>query len=222
MRKANFGYSSSWHAGKRLMAAISLSAVLSAVPPPAGAQVVNSTKNPNQIAILHSYGANQTTAFAVGKLPGGVAFDGANIWVSNHGSTTVTKLRASDGATLGTFAVGFSVGFLPGGLAFDGANILVANTGQLCCKQGHTVTKLRASDGRNLGTFAVGTQPNGLTFDGANMWVANFSTFTVTKLRASDGTNLGTFTVGTTPMGVAFDGANIWVTNNGDNTVSKL
>ena len=53
MRKANFGYSFRWHAGKRLMAVISLSAVLSAVPPPAGAQVVNSTKNPNQIAILH-------------------------------------------------------------------------------------------------------------------------------------------------------------------------
>ena len=38
--------------------------------------------------------------------PSGVAFDGANIWVANNGSDNVTKLRASDGATLGTFTVG--------------------------------------------------------------------------------------------------------------------
>src|SRR4029077_19687998 len=103
MRKANFGYSFSCRASKRLMAVISLSAVLSAVPPPAGAQVVNSTKNPNQIAILHWYGANRTTQFSVGSYPIGVAFDGSNIWVANSGSNTVTKLRASDGTTLGTF-----------------------------------------------------------------------------------------------------------------------
>ena len=38
----------------------------------------------------------------------GVAFDGANIWVANGGSNTVTKLRASDGALQGTFSVGSS------------------------------------------------------------------------------------------------------------------
>jgi DNA-binding beta-propeller fold protein YncE len=35
----------------------------------------------------------------------------------------VTKLRASDGANLGTFAVGDA----PFGVAFDGVNIWVAN-----------------------------------------------------------------------------------------------
>jgi hypothetical protein len=29
-----------------------------------------------------------------------VAFDGANIWVANHCSFNVTKLRASDGSVL--------------------------------------------------------------------------------------------------------------------------
>jgi DNA-binding beta-propeller fold protein YncE len=37
----------------------------------------------------------------------------------------VTKLRASDGANLGTFPVGA----VPTGVAFDGANIWVANYG---------------------------------------------------------------------------------------------
>jgi DNA-binding beta-propeller fold protein YncE len=61
--------------------------------------------------------------FAVGSDPYGVACDGANIWVANGTADTVTKLRASDGATLGTFPVGS----LPRAVAFDGANIWVTN-----------------------------------------------------------------------------------------------
>ena len=43
-----------------------------------------------------------------GRSPVGVAFDGANIWVANNGSNTVTKLRASDGTVLGHFRRGNS------------------------------------------------------------------------------------------------------------------
>src|SRR5207247_8331811 len=75
--------------------------------------------------------------FAVGVVPRGVAFDGASVWVANSQSNSVTKLRASDGANLGTFPVGTQ----PFGVAFDGANIWVANLGS------NTVTKLRARDG---------------------------------------------------------------------------
>ena len=57
------------------------------------------------------------------SFPAGVAFDGINIWVANQGDNTVSKLRASDGAPLGTF----TVGTFPYGIAFDGANIWVAN-----------------------------------------------------------------------------------------------
>jgi DNA-binding beta-propeller fold protein YncE len=52
-----------------------------------------------------------------------VAFDGANIWVANRTSNNLTKLRASDGAVLGAYAIGIN----PGYVAFDGANIWVAN-----------------------------------------------------------------------------------------------
>src|SRR5258708_37353821 len=62
--------------------------------------------NPNQIAILRWYRANQTARFAVGNGPGQVAFDGSNIWVTNSSSNTVTKLQASDGTVLGNFAAG--------------------------------------------------------------------------------------------------------------------
>ena len=99
--------------------------------------------NPLKIALLKWYPANKTTSFKVGKQPLGVAFDGANIWVTNNDDATVSKLRASDGADLGTF----NVGGAPMGVAFDGANIWVANSFD------NTVTKLRASDGTTLGTF---------------------------------------------------------------------
>jgi hypothetical protein len=151
--------------------------------------------------------------FAVGSSPGGAAFDGANIWVVNTQSSSVTKLRASDGAELSTTS---GVGCVPTWAVFDGANIWVSNS--QCSK----VTKIRASDGTVLATYAVGDHPEGLAFDGANIWVANSRSNSVTKLRASDGTVLGTFPVGTFPEQVAFDGTNIWVTNDTSGTVTKL
>jgi len=151
-------------------------------------------------------------SFNVGTSPRGMAFDGSNIWVANGGENTVTKLRASDGACVGTCT--FSVGTTPNFLAFDGANIWVANSGS------NNVTKLRASDGANLGTFTVGTFPFGITYDGANIWVTNANSNTVTKLRASDGSNQGSFPV-VSPGPIVFDGANLWILR-GTSGVTKL
>jgi DNA-binding beta-propeller fold protein YncE len=152
--------------GLLLMAALGVS--LGAAPVYGKAPLLPNTL---QLVILHWYPAGQAANFPVGNIPVGLAFDGANIWVSNLGSDTVTRLRASDGTNLGTFAVGGK----PWGLAFDGANIWVANLNS------NTVTKLQASDGTNLGTFAVGTYPEGMAFDGANIWVANKLSNTVSK-----------------------------------------
>jgi len=129
--------------------------------------------NLTQIALLRWYEANESgTTFNVGNYPRSVAFDGANIWVTNYYSNTVTKLRASDGDVQGTFNVGSN----PYGVAFDGANIWVANYGS------DTVTKLRASDGDLQGTFNVGSSSAHVAFDGANIWVANHLGHTVSKL----------------------------------------
>ena len=58
------------------------------------------------VAALAPAVAPQSGAFAVGKGPEGLAFDGASVWVTNQFSNSVTKLRASDGALIGTYAVG--------------------------------------------------------------------------------------------------------------------
>jgi hypothetical protein len=176
--------------------------------PPIG--VTTSTQNPLQVAILHWYDANLTTQFTTGTAPNGVAFDGSSIWVANNGSNNVTKLRASDGAALGTFAAGT----FPAGVVFDGTNIWVANNGS------NNLTKMSTS-GTVLGTFAVGINPAGIAFDGTNIWVGNFGSNNVTKLSLS-GTVLGTFPAGSGPSGVAYDGGNIWVTDFQGGTVTKL
>ena len=189
-----------------------------------GANITNNTINasalasdtfPNQrnLKLLSQLRWDRLTQrVAVGTGPNGVAFDGENIWVTNHFSNSVTKLRASDGEIQGTFKVGIR----PRGVAFDGENIWVANT------DSNNVMKLRASDGQLLGTFIVSINPSSVAFDGENIWVTNQGSNNVTKLRASDGEHQGTFAVGTEPLGVAFDGANIWVANYISNNVTRL
>ena len=85
-----------------------------------------------KIALLKWYDVSSSASFQVGAGPWGVAFDGGSIWVANSNSDNVTKLRASDGALLGTYDVGDG----PFGVAFDGASIWVANAGS------NNVTKL--------------------------------------------------------------------------------
>src|SRR5215831_15317696 len=206
--------------------AVSFCLVLISTSALAQSGVVDSTKNPNQLAVRHWYQANQSAqqsglptapSFPTGKGPIALAFDGANMWTVNFSDNTVTKLRAKDGSLLGTFAVGTN----PWAAAFDGANIWVTNRGD------STVSKLRASDGALLGTFPVGVEPYALAFDGNSMWVTNFGDSTVTILQASNGIELGV--VGApgccpNPVGVAFDGTNIWVTSAQDSpaSVTKL
>jgi len=141
--------------------------------------------------------------FALGTQLVGLAYDGANIWVTNQSAAgTVTKVRARDGTALGTFPVES----FPSEVAFDGQNVWVVN------RASNSVSKLRASDGMVLGTFPTGNNPEGIAFDGQNMWVTNIIPPTgVTKIRVSDGTSLGFFAISGTPVPIVFDGQAIWV-----------
>jgi outer membrane lipoprotein-sorting protein len=165
---------------------------------------------PLQIATLRWDQVGHSGVFPVGPLPSAIAFDGANIWVTNLGNATVTKMRVSDGTILGSYPSGAS----PYGIAFDGANIWITHNID------STVTKLRASDGVTIGTYNV-TNPWGIAFDGANMWVTSTSNNTVTKLRASDGLLQGVYATGLTPLHITFDGSSIWVVNSDSKNITK-
>ena len=60
------------------------------------------------------------TDFEVGKQPTRMTFDGEHVWVTNSGSHTVTKIRTSDGESVGEYPVGQA----PVGVIFDGENDL--------------------------------------------------------------------------------------------------
>ena len=81
----------------------------------------------------------------------------------------MSKLRASDGKTLGTFSAPAG----PYGVAFDGTNIWVSGT---------YVFEFRASDGKRVGFFnPPNTNTIGVAFDGANIWLAGLNDNTVLK-----------------------------------------
>ena len=133
----------------------------------------------------------------------------ANVWVTNYGSGTVSKIRASDGTILGTFPAGLD----PLGIAFDGTDIWIAERGTFA------VGKLRTSDGATLGTFPTAAAPYLIAFDGSDIWVTG--AIAVQELRPSDGAVLYNL-VETNTAGIAFDGANIWVANTFSNVVNKM
>jgi hypothetical protein len=167
--------------------------------------------NRQRVATLQWYAANQSSNFPVGRDPHGIAYDGANIWVANLQGNSVTKIRPSDGATLGTYPLS-----VPYGIAYDGANIWVSDNAA------GTVRKIRPSDGAILATVPVGNNPTQVAFDGTNIWVINYTDRTLSKIRASDGTNMGTFPTGIDPFGIVCDGTNIWVNDYTGNDVIKI
>ncbi|MGA8762531.1 MAG: hypothetical protein WB562_06540, partial [Candidatus Sulfotelmatobacter sp.] len=132
---------SGWAQSAPSVAGSAPTAPQASAPAPAGSPPLN----PLKVALLKWYAANTTTSFNVGNEPNGVAFDGANILVTNFSDGTVSKLRANDGTLLGTFTIG--AGVEPFGVTFDGANIWVSNVAT------STVTKLQATTGKILGTF---------------------------------------------------------------------
>ena len=124
--------------------------------------------NPLQIATLRWWQANVALPdITVGANPMALAFDGANIWAANENGGSVSKVRASDGAALGTYVL--TGAGTATGVAFDGANIWVVGN-----RDGGSLYKLRPSDGTVLDTYTGFGQAGGaVAFDGANIWVGN-------------------------------------------------
>lgn len=103
-----------------------------------------------------------TVEFPTGyPAPSGLVYDGANVWITNFNSSSVSKMRASDGVVLGTYPVGTN----PRGLVFDGVNVWVG------CNGSSDVYKLRAATGQQVGTsIPISWGVNKLGFDGASIW----------------------------------------------------
>lgn len=133
-----------------------------------------------------------TFSLAPNEYPRSIVFDGANIWVANFMSNTLTKMSFS-GAILGTFPAGplpSNVAYngfnqtYPMRVAFDGTNIWVTDDGWNGYQEAASgnVLKIRPSDAAILGSFSVGSGPEGVVSDGSTVWVANGASNSITKV----------------------------------------
>jgi YVTN family beta-propeller protein len=142
--------------------------------------------------------------------PGGLIFDGTNLWVT-VGGDFVSVVRATDGKILKIVPLGAP---WSDKIVFDGENVWVA--GSVDDNNGGSVSglaKVRASDGSVLGSYKIDKQFGniwGLAFDGTSLWLTTSSS-KVIKVNPRNFSTLGVFPVGPDPISMAFDGSNAWV-----------
>jgi DNA-binding beta-propeller fold protein YncE len=141
----------------------------------------------------------------VGAAPIEMAFDGANIWVTDYTSSDVTIVN-SDGLVLKTIPLPSAN---PEGIIFDGEYIWVANNGV----GANSVTKFNAVSQTLLATYPVGLNPDGLAFDGNFIWVTNSYNNNVWKINRETGEYINGYTTGIYPLSIIYDGTNMWVGN---------
>jgi hypothetical protein len=131
-----------------------------------GANIWVTRNSPGTLLKLDPVGAILQTV-TVGLFPLFPSFDGANLWVPNHDSASVSVVRASNGSVLATLT-GNGLD-QPYTAAFDGQRILVTNLGA----SADSVSLWKAADLTPLGSFSTGafTRPLGACSDGINFWI---------------------------------------------------
>jgi hypothetical protein len=102
----------------------------------------------------------------VGNSPVFIASDGADLWVSKPSSSTVARVRASDGKLLETWT---GAGQPWGVLVAKGLIFVAGQNGQL-----YQIDPTQPVGAVTTLTSALGDTPRGISFDGARVWTANF------------------------------------------------
>lgn len=159
-----------------------------------------------QYGVMQGAGTLGTTA--IGLQPRLVASDGADLWVANSVSGTVSRVRASDGKVTETWTD-----------AHGALGVLVA-TGRVFVTGSTQPSGLLYLIDPSRGAGAVTTiaplmpLPRGIAFDGQRIWTAHDGTVSIITPGADF--MVSSVSVGLESLfGVIFDGANIWVTENG-------
>jgi hypothetical protein len=144
----------------------------------------------------------------VGSAPRLVESDGADLWVANSSSGTVSRVRASDGKLLETWT-GATAAY--GVLAAKG---LIFVTGATNPGNLYQIDPTQPAGAVTTLTSSLGMEPFGISFDGARIWTVNFgASVSIVTLNP---VSVVTITAGFTSLeGILYDGANIWVTDDG-------
>src|SRR5262249_11602172 len=155
--------------------------------------------------------AAATGATTVGMEPLLPACDGADIWVPNVASWTISRVRGSDGKLLGTWSPAQSpVAAL---VAMDGVFVTAGTLPG-------TLFRIQPSQPPGAATVlssSLGDNPAGLAFDGGRIWTANaLGSVSIVVPGPSIPWTVTTVTAGfSNPIAALYDGANVWITDQG-------
>jgi hypothetical protein len=135
----------------------------------------------------------------------GIAYDGANIWVTAYFAGTLLKLDANANV-LQTI----TVGSFPLSVTFDGENLWVPALGG-------SITVVQASTGSVVATINPDatnrlSRPQMAAFDGERILITNSDNSTVTLFKAADLSFIANVSTGSDPIGACSDGNSFWIT----------
>jgi DNA-binding beta-propeller fold protein YncE len=171
-----------------------------------GQYIWGAVQNPDGGVLVKLSTSGQTLmTVGVGTSPDKIAFDGANIWVTDYASNDV-RVVAENGNVLTTIPLPSAN---PEGITFDGKYIWVANDGA----GQNSVSKFDISTRTLIATYPVGIAPDAVAFDGTAIWVANTYSNAIWKIDRDTGKPLGGVASGLFPTSVIYDGAYIWFAN---------
>jgi hypothetical protein len=184
-----------------------------------------SVKRSSRRAALDQYwttqSANNLALTTVGIAAFYVKSDGADLWVVNIGSNSVSRVRASDGKLLETWTGAANAG---GVLCAMGKVFVVAGTNPGILYQ---IDPTQPAGAVTTVTSTLGNSPFVLAYDGQRIWTANYGSSAPNTGSVSIVTlnplSVTTVTTGfNRPFGILYDGANIWVTDDVAGSVGKL
>jgi len=153
----------------------------------------------------------------VGSGPFSLTSDGADVWVGNSGSGTVSRVRASDGKLLETWTGATGA---QGVLVAMGRVFVAGFLGTLAPGGLYMIDPTQAAGAVTTVTTSLGNGSFGIAFDGNRIWTTNVLSVSI----VTPGTwSVTTVSAGlTNPNGVVFDGTNVWLTDQAEDKLKKL
>lgn len=163
-------------------------------------------------------GGSNLALTTVGNFPQLLKSDGADLWVPNFNSATVSRVRASDGRVLDSPWTGAANAF--GVLAAMGKVFVTGRTNPGSLYQ---IDPTQAAGSVTVLTSGLGNGPQGIAYDGQRIWTANQGAPGSISIVTLNPLSVTTVVTGFgQPAGMVYDGANIWVTEQTDNSLKKL
>jgi hypothetical protein len=180
-----------------------------------------SVKRASKRAALRQFWTTQTAdnlaLTTVDSGPRLVESDGADLWLANQNSATVSRVRASDGHLV-DFWTGATSGF---GVLVAMGKVFV--TGQTNPGKLYQIDPTQAAGPVTTVSSSLGVNPLGIAYDGQRIWTANQGSPGSVSIITLNPFNVTTVTTGFSGcFGIIYDGANIWVTDAGDGKLKKL